>query len=132
MMNESLVNSQQIQNIDGELRRIVARAIHRCPKSRDQIADELTRCVGATVTVHMLNNYTAEGKRPARFPAAWVLPFCVVTNDDSLQRLVLGPRLAKLLELGEKTLAALCDRTIRPGCRRGRDTSDQVTLSFGR
>ena len=36
-----------------------------------------------------------------RFPAAWVLVFCDVVNDDRLARLLLPHHLQRLLEIGE-------------------------------
>jgi hypothetical protein len=49
----------------------------------------------------MLNSFTAEHKRAARFPALFLLSFCEITGDDRLQREILSPRLRELLQLGE-------------------------------
>lgn len=102
---------------DATVRELLAKVIRRCAKSREQIADEMSNLVGRQITVAMLNGYTAPSKEPARFPAAFVCAFCEATGDDRLQRLVLGPRLSKLLEFGELQLAAgeLREQLLRDG-----------------
>ncbi|MGH9579878.1 MAG: hypothetical protein ACRD2R_02695, partial [Terriglobales bacterium] len=46
---------------DLTLRLLISAAIANCPKSRDQIADEMSYLVGAVkITTPMLNCYTAE------------------------------------------------------------------------
>jgi len=64
----------------------------------------LTRRLGVKITPFMLDSYTAESKKPARFPAAFVAGFCEVTGSDELQRYLLGARLRELLELGDRTV----------------------------
>lgn len=90
---------------DVEIRRCLAEAMRLTCKSREQIADALSERIGRPITVHMLNDYAALSKEGNRFPAAWVRAFCEVTGDDSLQRMILGPHLAALVELGEHELA---------------------------
>jgi hypothetical protein len=102
---------------DGEVRRCVAAAMKKSGLSRDQVADRMTQKLGRPVTVVMLADYTAERKTAARFPGAWIAVFCDVVGDDSLQRLVLSPRLRKLLELAERDLAALDDEIKREQLR---------------
>lgn len=87
--------------MDAKVRSLVAAAIRDSKKSRSQIAGELGERVGRAVTVRMLDDYTANSKVNARFPAAWIEAFCAVTGDDRLQRLVLSSRLRQCLELGE-------------------------------
>ena len=93
---------------DLAIRKAATEMIRRCGKSRRQIAEEMSALVGPEIeiTEHMLNSYTAESKRGARFPAAFVPAFCEVTGDDELQRLMLGPRLKKLLEIAERDVLA--------------------------
>jgi hypothetical protein len=61
----------------------------------------------------MINDFTASSRNqekrkfPVRFPAAWVKAFCAATGDDRLQRYLLGDHLETLLDLGERTLAAI-------------------------
>jgi hypothetical protein len=93
--------------LDSAVRMALARAIRNCrDKSREQIASALSEQTGTRITLRTLNALTAESRRPYRFPATWVIPFCRITGDDSLQRLLLGPTLGKLLSIGEIELAA--------------------------
>ncbi len=69
--------------------------------------------VGRNITASMLNDYTANTKNTARFPAAYVRGFCEVTGDDSLQRLLLGDRLRDLAEIGELEVSARKNRSVK-------------------
>ena len=96
------------------IRRLVDAAILCSGMSRDQIADELTKQVGEPVTSMMLFGWTSESKKRIRFPAGFVLAFCEITGDDQLQRFVMGPRLRRLLSLGEAEVEKLlCERRRR-------------------
>jgi hypothetical protein len=101
------------------LREVLSSAIKHSGKSRAQIAAELSDALGRAVTVSMLNDFTSVSgyKEGARFPAAWIIAFCVAVGDDSLQRLVLSPRLRKVLELAERDLAAIRDEMAREELR---------------
>ena len=99
----NLDRSQQGEG-DSGLRRLLTQAIRSCPLSRVEICEALTRRLGLKVTPFMLDSYTAESKKPARFPAAFVAAFCEVTGSDQLQRHLLGARLRELLELGDRTV----------------------------
>jgi len=90
---------------DVALRRLIAGVIKASPKSREQIADEMSLRLGMRVTAGMLRDFTAESKGKARFPAVWIPLFCDILGDDSLQRELLGPRLRQLLALAEADLA---------------------------
>ena len=89
---------------DAVLRRLLNQAIRSCPLSRVEICEALTRRLALRVTPFMLDSYTAESKKPARFPAAFVVSFCEVTGSDELQRHLLGARLRELLEVGDRTV----------------------------
>jgi len=89
---------------DSELRRLLAKVIKQCPKSRDQIAEEMS------VSKFMLDGWTAPSKNGVRFPAAFITSFCEATGNDQVARWVLGTRLRKVLELGERELEV---RTLR-------------------
>lgn len=91
---------------DAALRRTVTEIIRRSTKSRAQIAEELGKRMHQRVTEHILNDFTSERKKAARFPAAFIEAFCEITGDDKLQRLVMGERLRKLVEFAERELAA--------------------------
>lgn len=95
---------------DLEVRALLKKVMANCPKSREQIAEEMTvRLRRKTpITKDMLDDQVgrSEGKARAKFPAAWVAAFCEVTANDELQRLLLSPRQKALLALGECELAA--------------------------
>ena len=94
---------------DTALRSLLTEIIRHCSKSRQQIADELSNRLRLRVTVHMLNDFTSEGKKPARFPACFIAPLCEIVGSDDLQRFVMSARLLKLIALGERELAASRD-----------------------
>jgi hypothetical protein len=54
----------------------------------------------------MLDDWTAESKKRARFPACFVQAFSEVTEDDQLQRHLLSERLLDLLAIGESVAEA--------------------------
>lgn len=58
-------------------------AIKNAPKSRETIADEMTEMTGDTVTVSMINNWTAES-HPHRIPGELIPAFCVATGDHGM------------------------------------------------
>jgi hypothetical protein len=62
----------------------------------------MSRRLGVKVKPSMLDSYTAESKKPARFPAAFVAAFCEITGDHRLQRFLMAPKQRGLLELGER------------------------------
>ncbi|SRR6266568_254360 len=95
------------QKAEAFLRRSIAKAIRKSSKSRDQICGELSKLVGVRVSRHMLNAYTSESNRSARFPASFVVPLCQILGDDELQRCVIESHLRELLEFGERAAAIL-------------------------
>jgi hypothetical protein len=92
------------QPVDSALRKLVTASIKRSGKGRLQIAAEMTLQIGTRITKRMVNDWTAESKKPARFPAAFVVAFCEATGRDELQRYLLGARLRELVELGDRTV----------------------------
>jgi hypothetical protein len=113
-MPESIENTG---TADNQLRKLLTDIIRDCPKKRLQIAEELSELLGQSVTVHMLNDFTSESKKPARFPALFILPLCQVVGDDRLQRHVMGNRLRMLVEFAERELAASRDEFERTRLR---------------
>ena len=95
---------------DKALRNALAEAFHKCPKSRAQIAEELSVALGIRVTVCMLNDYIAESRIKCRFPAAWLAPLAEILGDDSLFREVLPPHLLICMEIGKRELCAHRER----------------------
>ena len=93
--------------LDSGLRSLLTEIFRRCPKSRQQVADELSSLLGQRITVYMLNDFTSESKKPARFPACFVAPLCEIIGSDELARFVISDRLRRLLDFAERELAAV-------------------------
>jgi hypothetical protein len=71
-------------NDDSLVRETITDAIKLSGKSREQIADEMTRTLGLPVTARMISSYTAESKELHRWPGAWDRSFCAAVNDNRL------------------------------------------------
>ncbi|WP_448874415.1 hypothetical protein [Desulfobulbus propionicus] len=74
-------------NVAAPLQAAIREAIRQAPKSRETIADEMTELAGVTVTVHQVNNWTAES-HPHRIPAELLPAFCQVTGSIEALRLL--------------------------------------------
>jgi hypothetical protein len=66
--------------VTSRLMAAVREAIRLAPKSRETICDEMTHSTGQTITVNMLNSYTAES-HPHRLPAEIIPAFCAATGS---------------------------------------------------
>jgi len=73
--------------VSARLLAAVRLAIRRAPKSRESLADEMSEATGQTVTVHHINNWTAES-HPHRMPAELVPALCVATGCDEPLRVL--------------------------------------------
>jgi hypothetical protein len=118
-MTAAIVNDEQLETrtADSAVRSMIARVMGESRMSRAEIAERMTLQLGRRITKAMLNDCSAETKK-LRFPASWVRAFCCVTNDDRLQRLLLGPRLLALLEFAERELSAARDEAERRQLRK--------------
>lgn len=67
-------------SVTARLQVAVKEAIKAAPKSREQIADEMTELSCCEVTVSMLNNYSAPS-HPHRLPCDLIAAFCAATGD---------------------------------------------------
>jgi hypothetical protein len=100
-------------DVDATVRRALHVAFRRSSKSRQEIADEMSRLLAREVRVSMLDAFTADSKAGHRFPAAWLPAFCVVTGNPQLLCMLAraaGYHLitddeAMLIELGRAHLA---------------------------
>ena len=112
------------------LRGLVAQALKRCPKDRQQVASELSTRSGERITKRMLDDWASPSKKGLRFPASLVKDFCEITGDDRLQRWMAGPRLGVLIEFGERVSSAVeffrIAATLRSCQRRKRTRKKQV------
>ena len=87
----------------------IRRAMHEAvPYSRrPEVCKKMSEFVGHTISIHMFNAWIAPGRERSRFPLVYVEAFCRATGNDTLKRLMLGPELRGLLELGERAAAIL-------------------------
>lgn len=92
---------------DQTLRGLLAQSVRRSARSREQLADDLSRLLNRRITVNSINNWTAPGREVSLLPAAFVRAVCECTGDDALRRFLLGPKLATLLRLGEAVARVL-------------------------
>jgi len=94
------------------VRETLVRAIKESGKSRAQIADEMSRLTGRTITEITLNKFSAESRTDYRWPAELDRAFCAATGDDQLLRCraeragyrVITKQEYELLELGREYL----------------------------
>lgn len=70
-------------NIAAKLAIAARTSIRNAPKSRETIADEMTELTGDSITVSMINNWTAES-HPHRMPGEWIPAFCLATGDNGM------------------------------------------------
>jgi hypothetical protein len=89
------------QTPDSALRELLSHLLRQSSKSRAQIAEEVSVHVGQRISKDMLDDWTAESKKPARFPAFLIPAFCEITGSDELQRHLLSERLRRVLSVGE-------------------------------
>jgi hypothetical protein len=68
------------------VRAALADAIRKCGKSRETLAEEMSRLTGTEVTVRRLNAFTAESREDYRFPAELARAFCAATGNYTLLR----------------------------------------------
>jgi len=104
-------NANSVPLQDSDVRKTLRVSIHGL--SRDQVCEQMSEELGCPISVHMLNSWIAPGRKLARFPVIFVEAFCRATGCDALKRLLLGPRLCELLELGERAAAILDERARR-------------------
>lgn len=90
---------------DKVLRSLISKVIKVYEKAshcnREQLAKELSLHAGQPISKRMLDDWTAEAKKPARFPLCFVRAFCEVTEGDELQRFALSERNLKRLVTGK-------------------------------
>ncbi len=80
---------------------------------REPIRRAMSDLLGREITIHIFDQWCAEGRHAARFPLAYVDAFCRASGDDSLRLFVLGPELCQVLKLGQHTAALLLDESTR-------------------
>ncbi len=114
--------------LEAALRKLVKSLMKQSGKPRAIIAKRMTAPAGRSVSKRMIDDWVSPKMR-ARFPAALVEAFCEAIDDDTLQRHVIGARLRKLIEVGErvsgmgKTVQEIHDRIVDLTGQEGPTTS---------
>lgn len=88
-----------------ELCHVLSAALKASPKSRYQVASEMSELTGQEITKAMLDAWTAESKTPWRFPFEFAAAFEVACVTTGLQEL-LGRKRGSRILVGEEVLLA--------------------------
>jgi hypothetical protein len=89
------------------VRSALTKAIRDCNKSREQIAECMSRLTGTQVTVRQLNNFTAEAREDCRFPLEFLRAFSVATGDFSVLSAVVRALGLEVITETENSVLAL-------------------------
>lgn len=73
-------------NISARIDAAIRTAIRNAPKSRETIAEDMTKLLGVEITDDKLYNWTAVS-HPHRMPGEYYAAFCVATGDNELLRI---------------------------------------------
>lgn len=71
------------------VREALTHAMDSCRLSREQIASEMSRLTGESITINHINNWTSGAKRDWRFPLEYVSALVVITGDAGIVSAVL-------------------------------------------
>lgn len=78
-------------DIDTRFRAAVSDAIKNCPLSRYDIAARMSELTGHDITKSMIDNWSAESKKPWRMPAIYLAAFYKVTKSIWIWQLLTQP-----------------------------------------
>ncbi|SDB03373.1 hypothetical protein SAMN05660653_00148 [Desulfonatronum thiosulfatophilum] len=86
--------------------------LEKCPISREDLAEEMSRVTGESVTVNHLNSWTAASKQGWRFPLEFAAAMAMITGNTAILDAALsvtGFRVVsvddlKIMEFGRLTL----------------------------
>lgn len=95
-----------VQSTDKDIREWLRSAMRTSPRSRDAIAEELSKRVGRAISAESLHKWCSEAEKQRRLPADCIPALSEILGDDSLQRLLLTPHMAECLRLGEWLLSS--------------------------
>lgn len=88
-----------------ELRAVLSDSLKNTPKSRYEVAARMSELLGVEITKEMLDSWTAESKKPWRFPFEYAAAFEASCDTTSLQEL-LGRKRGSRILVGEDNLFA--------------------------
>lgn len=100
-----MATEEKFGTLDSELRKLLSVLIKKSRRRREYIARDMEKRAGQHISPGMLNDWTSEYHKPARFPLSLIHAFSdAVRGDDRLRRWAAGPRLRKLIEFAERHL----------------------------
>ena len=102
----------QSLDLDAIVSRSLRIAFRENAKSRQAIAEEMSRLMAKKVTVSMLDHYTAERHPQYRFPAAWLPAFCVACGTCDVLRLLAEAAGFRLVDTEESMLIEYARATL--------------------
>ncbi len=95
--------SLQAQKLDAILRESMRRAMLTRGINAQEVADELSKRSGRSITPGLVNAWIAKQRHRWHLPADLVPAVCEFLGDDTIQRLLLSDKLRHALTLGEST-----------------------------
>lgn len=87
-------------NIKAEMCAAISRMVRKAGKSRQEIAETMSTFLGESITVSMLDGFTALA-RPNRFPAEWIHALCIATGSYEILELIIEPLPKELIDEDE-------------------------------
>ncbi len=92
-------------NFNMELRHLLSDVLKGCPKSRAEVAAQMSVLSGDHITIHMLNAWTAESREGWRFALEYLPAFEVATETTAVTAWIASLRGGKVL-IGKEALDA--------------------------
>lgn len=99
-------------NFAVQLRGLLSTILKQCPHSRYQVAARMSELLGADISKHMLDAWTAESREPWRFPLEYVPAFETACESHALTEWLAGLRGGQVL-FGKDALMAEMGRLQR-------------------
>lgn len=84
------------------VREALTEALESCPLTREQIASEMSRLTGESITINHINNWTSGAKRDWRFPLEYASALVVITGDAGIIAAVLDGTGMAMLDEGDQ------------------------------
>lgn len=75
-------------DIDSAIRAAISASLKRSPKSRFEIAAQMSELVGQEISKFMLDAYSAESRETHKFPLQYLPAFVMATGDASILALL--------------------------------------------
>ena len=70
--------------VKGAVKEAIKKALSNCELSREEVADELSRLTGESVSIHQLNNWSSCSKIDRRLPLELAGALSVITGDKGV------------------------------------------------